>query len=91
MLLDGGNRITIPQGNFKVYTIYGLSVFKGIIEAHSILDVPLVITPQGLEELEILAQLSIFGSPDPPLVSHNKNVIVTTLGRKNFPSLSLTV
>ena len=42
---------------------------QGIIQPHSVMDVPLVITPQGLEELEIVAQLMIFGSPDPPLVS----------------------
>ena len=42
---------------------------QGIIPAHSTCEVPLVITPQGLEELETFALMQIFGSPEPPLVS----------------------
>ena len=41
---------------------------KGIIPPYSTLEVPVVITPQGLEELDVMTQFLIFGSPDPPLV-----------------------
>lgn len=33
-------------------------------------DIPLVITPQGLEELELTAHFIIFGSPEAPLPVH---------------------
>ncbi|XP_033116735.1 hydrocephalus-inducing protein homolog isoform X2 [Anneissia japonica] len=39
----------------------------GIIQPHSVIDIPLVITPQGLEELEAVAEFSIFGSSELPL------------------------
>ena len=42
---------------------------QGIIEPHSVMEVPLVITPQGIEELETTCYFSIFGSPDPSMVS----------------------
>ena len=32
-------------------------------------DVPLIIEAQALEEQDVLAQIAIFGSPDPPMVS----------------------
>lgn len=41
----------------------------GILPPHTTRRVPLVITPQGLEELETFAEFSIFGSMEPPLVS----------------------
>ncbi len=51
-------------------------MLQGLIEPHTLLDVPLVITPQGLQELETIAQLIVFGSPDPPLVSEHGNMVV---------------
>lgn len=42
---------------------------KGIIEAHAIMEVPLIITPQALEEIETTAFFVIFGNPEAPLVS----------------------
>ena len=44
-------------------------VFQGIVEPHSLCDIPLIIEAQMLEEDDIVAYFSIFGSPDPPLVS----------------------
>ena len=43
-------------------------LFQGIIEPQSTCDVPLVITPQGLEELETTARFIIFGNSESPLV-----------------------
>ncbi|XP_052230840.1 hydrocephalus-inducing protein-like isoform X4 [Dreissena polymorpha] len=43
---------------------------KGIVEAHSVLDVPLIIEAQGIEEQDVVASIAIFGSPDPPLSVH---------------------
>ncbi|KAL5021171.1 hypothetical protein ScPMuIL_000326 [Solemya velum] len=40
---------------------------KGIIEPHSVCDVPIIIEAQALQEQEMIAFFSIFGSPDPPL------------------------
>ena len=40
----------------------------GIIPAHSTVEVPLVITPQALEEIDAVAEFSIFGSVEPPQV-----------------------
>lgn len=42
---------------------------KGVVLPNTVLDVPLVITPQGLEELDVIAQFVVFGCPEPPLVS----------------------
>ena len=42
---------------------------QGIVEPHSVCDVPLMIEAQTLEEQDVMVQLSIFGSQDPPLVS----------------------
>ncbi|XP_071959113.1 hydrocephalus-inducing protein homolog isoform X2 [Antedon mediterranea] len=39
----------------------------GIIHPHSVSKVPLVIKPQGLEELEAIAEFGIFGSSESPL------------------------
>ena len=41
----------------------------GIIPPHSTVEVPLVITPQALEEIDAVAEFSIFGSTEPPQVS----------------------
>ena len=49
--------------------VYSSPQPKGIIEPHAIMEVPLVITPQGLEELEITAHFAIFGNPEVPVVS----------------------
>ena len=38
------------------------------------LDVPIIITPQGLEELQTTAHFMIFGSADVPLVSRDADV-----------------
>jgi len=46
---------------------------QGIIEPHSVYDLPLIIEAQALEEQDILAQIAIFGSPDPPMVSVASN------------------
>ncbi|XP_064641495.1 hydrocephalus-inducing protein-like isoform X2 [Lineus longissimus] len=35
---------------------------KGIIPPHHVIEVPLVITPKGLEELEVMSSIHIFGS-----------------------------
>lgn len=43
-------------------------MFQGIVEPHSVLDVPLVIEAQSLEEQDVVAYISVFGSPDPPMV-----------------------
>lgn len=43
---------------------------QGVVEPHSLCDIPLLIEAQMLEEEDIVAYFSIFGSPDPPLVSH---------------------
>mgnify|MGYP000688775634 CR=1 FL=1 len=42
--------------------------FQGVVDAHSVLDVPLVIEAQCLEEQDVMAHISVFGSPDPPMV-----------------------
>ena len=39
---------------------------QGIVEAHSICDLPIIITPQKLEEQCTLANILIFGSSDAP-------------------------
>ncbi|XP_033625714.1 hydrocephalus-inducing protein homolog [Asterias rubens] len=39
----------------------------GIIQPHSTAEIPLVIMPKALEEIESLAEFSIFGSNEPPL------------------------
>lgn len=41
-----------------------------MVDPHSVLDVPLVIEAQALEEVDVVAQIAIFGSPDPPMVIH---------------------
>jgi hypothetical protein len=43
-------------------------VFQGIIPPHNVVEVPLVITPQGLEELEVMSTIHIFGSMEQALV-----------------------
>ncbi|XP_053402100.1 hydrocephalus-inducing protein homolog isoform X11 [Mercenaria mercenaria] len=43
---------------------------KGIVDPHSVLDVPLIIEAQALEEQDVVAHVSIFGSPDPPMPVH---------------------
>lgn len=43
--------------------------FQGILEAHSVCEVPMIMEAQCLEEIESTAQVMIFGSPEPPLVS----------------------
>ncbi|KAL3860158.1 hypothetical protein ACJMK2_010318 [Sinanodonta woodiana] len=43
---------------------------KGIVQPHSIQDVPIIIEAQMLEEQDTVAYISIFGSPDPPLPVH---------------------
>ncbi|XP_013405663.1 hydrocephalus-inducing protein [Lingula anatina] len=40
---------------------------KGILAPNSVMDVPLIIEPQGLEELECVALFLIFGSGEVPL------------------------
>ena len=40
------------------------------MEPHSVLDIPIVITPQLVEEQEVAAYFSIFGSTEPPLPVH---------------------
>lgn len=55
----------IFQDLIKPYSL----TFQGIISPHSVVNVPLVIESQALEENEILAYFMIFGSADPPLVS----------------------
>ena len=42
--------------------------FQGIVEPHSVLDVPLIIEAQTLEEQDLVVHVAIFGSPDPPMV-----------------------
>ena len=44
-------------------------LFQGIVEPHSVCDVPLIIKAQKLEEQDVMAQVAIFGSPEPPMVS----------------------
>lgn len=39
------------------------------MEPHSLCEVPLLIEAQMLEEQDIVAYFSVFGSPDPPLVN----------------------
>ncbi len=39
----------------------------GIIQPHSTAEIPLVIMPKALEEIESVAEFSIFGSNEPPL------------------------
>lgn len=46
-----------------------LIVLQGIVEPHSVCDVPLLIEAQVLEEQDVIAHIAIFGSPDPPMVS----------------------
>ncbi|CAL1528045.1 unnamed protein product [Lymnaea stagnalis] len=43
---------------------------KGIIEPHTVVDIPLVIEALDLEEQEMPIEIRIFGSPKPPLVIH---------------------
>ncbi|XP_074644164.1 hydrocephalus-inducing protein homolog [Tubulanus polymorphus] len=42
----------------------------GVIKAHSILDVPVLIAAHGLEELDVMSHVQIFGSPEPPMAVH---------------------
>lgn len=44
-------------------------LFQGIVDPHSVLDLPLVIEAMMLEEQDVVASIAIFGSPDPPMVS----------------------
>jgi len=48
---------------------------QGILEKHSVTEVPLIITPQRLEEMEITSQFVIFGRPEMPLVSDKEKVL----------------
>ncbi|CAH1779299.1 unnamed protein product [Owenia fusiformis] len=50
--------------------LYNSPLAKGIIEPHLVLEVPLVITPQHLEELGVTAYFGIFGSSEAPLPVH---------------------
>ncbi|XP_071173399.1 hydrocephalus-inducing protein homolog isoform X10 [Mytilus edulis] len=43
---------------------------KGIVEPHSLTEVPMIIQSQMLDEQDIIGQFAIFGSPDPPLPVH---------------------
>ncbi|XP_069113582.1 hydrocephalus-inducing protein homolog isoform X2 [Argopecten irradians] len=40
---------------------------KGIVEPHSLCEVPMIIQAEMLEEQQVISYFSIFGSPDPPL------------------------
>ena len=45
-----------------------LVLLQGVLEKHSVTEVPLIITPQRLEETEITSHFVIFGNPRMPLV-----------------------
>nr|XP_006823299.1 PREDICTED: hydrocephalus-inducing protein homolog [Saccoglossus kowalevskii] len=47
--------------------LYNSPVPSGIIAPHSVVEVPVVITPQALEELDINSFFKIFGSIEPPM------------------------
>ena len=49
--------------------LYGSSAAKGLIEPRSVVEVPMLVTVQELDEQETTACFSVFGSPEPPLVS----------------------
>lgn len=44
---------------------------QGIIQPHSVKEVPLHMTAECLEEVTTMAYFMIFGSSDAPLVSYN--------------------
>ncbi|KAK3085440.1 hypothetical protein FSP39_003318 [Pinctada imbricata] len=50
--------------------VYRSPKAKGIVEPHSVYEVPLVIEAQMLEEQDMVAHFAIFGSQDPPLPVH---------------------
>ena len=54
------------MGNFNFFLCNG---FQGIIQPHSVKEVPLHITAECLEEVTTMAYFMIFGSSDAPLVS----------------------
>ncbi|XP_077982980.1 hydrocephalus-inducing protein homolog isoform X2 [Glandiceps talaboti] len=58
----------LPQETDEMTPIlYSSPQPHGIIQPHSIVEVPLVITPQALEELDIQSYFKIFGSFEPPM------------------------
>uniref|UniRef100_H2YKD6 Uncharacterized protein n=1 Tax=Ciona savignyi TaxID=51511 RepID=H2YKD6_CIOSA len=58
----------VPQIREELTSVvYGSSTPRGLIEPHSEVDVSILIQAQDLDEQEVTAQFSIFGSPDPPL------------------------
>ena len=59
----------LVSGHCDVAMVTRVRVLQGIVEPHSVLDVPMIITPQGLEELQVTAHVMVFGSADVPLVS----------------------
>lgn len=61
---------------------------NGIIPAQSTAEVPMVITPRALEEIDTVAEFSIFGSVQPPLVS---SVILGNTLRLIFMRLILSI
>lgn len=61
----------LPQQiNEDTPIVYSSPKAKGVVEPHSLCDIPLLIEAQMLEEEDIVAYFSIFGSPDPPLGVH---------------------
>lgn len=65
---------------------------QGVVEPHSLCDIPLLIEAQMLEEEDIVAYFSIFGSPDPPLVSNRlclQSLQILTNTGKCYPLLAM--
>uniref|UniRef100_H2XZ27 Hydin adenylate kinase-like domain-containing protein n=1 Tax=Ciona intestinalis TaxID=7719 RepID=H2XZ27_CIOIN len=59
----------VPQVREELTTVvYGSSATKGLIEPHSEVNVPILIQAQDVDDQEVTAYFSIFGSPEPPLV-----------------------
>ena len=44
-------------------------MLQGVLEQHCVTEVPLIITAQQLEEMEITSHFVIYGNPHMPLVS----------------------